>query len=132
MLILKRLLALCTLSRHNLNEISKLFYCNICKIPIKLLLLLICGCLLVCCEQKNTKQVLPVQNPLAYSEAAININTASAEELRKIPRVGAKTAQKIVEFRSRNGRFRKLEHLLLVDGVNDARFREMKNFVRIE
>ncbi|HXG83531.1 MAG TPA: ComEA family DNA-binding protein [Pyrinomonadaceae bacterium] len=96
------------------------------------MLLLIYGFLLVCCEQKNTKQVLSVPNLSILSESAININTASAEELEKLPHVGAKTARKIVEFRNKNGRFRKPEHLLLVDGISDARFREMRNFIKVE
>jgi competence ComEA-like helix-hairpin-helix protein len=110
----------------------KAFNFNTCNLAVKLFPLLICFSLIVCCHTKETKQVLPTQNPANISEYAINLNTASARELEKIPHVGAKTAERIVEFRNKNGAFRKAEHLLLIDGISDARFREMKNFIKVE
>lgn len=113
-------------------QISKPHYCSICKISIKLFPLLICCLLLVCCQQKNTKQVLSAQNQTILSESAININSASAEELEKLPHIGARIALRIVEYREKYGRFRKPEHLLLVDGVSNEHFREMRNFIKVE
>jgi competence ComEA-like helix-hairpin-helix protein len=107
-------------------------YFNICSFFIKLFLLVLCGCLLVCCGQKDAKQVLPDKSPIIVSESAININTASASELEKLPHIGAKTAREIIKYRDNFGRFRKPEHLLLVRGISDERFREMRNFIRTE
>jgi competence protein ComEA len=88
----------------------------------------LCGC----SEQKEAKQVLFTENQVAASETAININTASSEELVKLPHVGAKLAQKIIEHRKQFGKFRKAEYLILVDGVSDKRFREIRNLVKVE
>ncbi len=85
-----------------------------------------------CNEQKKAKQVLLTQNQVIASESAININTASAEELEKLPHIGAKLAQNIVEHREKYGKFRKAEHLLLIDGISDTRFREMRSLLKVE
>lgn len=55
-------------------------------------------------------------------EKAVNINTASAEELSLLPRVGSVVAQRIVDFREKNGRFKALEDLMLVQGVGERTF----------
>lgn len=132
MLIFKRLLALCTFYGQYFTQVSKSSIISICKLRIKLLPLIISCFLLVCCESKNTKQVLPLQNQITISDSAVNINTASAQELEKLPYVGEKIAQRIVEFRSKYGKFRKPEQLLLVDGVSDKHFREMRNLIKVE
>ncbi len=49
----------------------------------------------------------------------ININTASAEELTDLNKVGPKTAQRIVEYREANGPFKTVDDLVNVKGVGD-------------
>lgn len=77
--------------------------------------------------------------PIAFSEdkysasaASININTASLEELQKIPNIGEKLAAQIVEHRERYGPFRRSEDLMLIPGISDARFRKIRDMVRID
>ncbi len=111
---------------------NKPYYFNICAFSIKLLLLVIITILLGCSEQKETKQVLSTENQPQVTENAININTASATELEKLPHIGAQTAQNIIEYREKYGRFRKPEHLLLVRRLSDKHFREMKNLIKVE
>ncbi len=67
---------------------------------------------------------------IRVSENAVNINTATAEELEKLPNVGAKTAAKIIEHREKFGGFRRPEHLLLVAGISDKRFRDMRRMIK--
>ncbi len=110
----------------------KPLYFNVCKFSIKLLLLIILCFLPGCTAQKEAKQVLLSQNQIAAPESAININTASAVELEQLPHIGAKLAQKIIEHRERFGKFQKIEHLLLVDGISDGRFREIRSLVKVE
>lgn len=114
------------------SQISKPRYFNICSFFIKLILLVLCGCLLVCCGQKDAKQVFSGSSAIKISELAININTASASELEKLPHIGGKTAREIIKYRENFGRFRKPEHLLLVRGISDERFRAMRNFIKVE
>jgi competence protein ComEA len=73
-----------------------------------------------------------LQNNPEISENAVNLNTASVEELEKLPHIGAETARKIVEHREKFGKFRRAEHLILVDGISDKKFREIRNFVKTE
>jgi competence ComEA-like helix-hairpin-helix protein len=98
----------------------------------KLTLLLICCFLSACSEQNKTKQILSVENQIQVVESAININAASVAGLEKLPHVGKQTAQEIVRHRAKFGRFRRPEYLMLVRGISDERFREMKNFVKVE
>jgi DNA uptake protein ComE-like DNA-binding protein len=46
--------------------------------------------------------------------------------------VGRKTAEAIVQFRSENGPFRRPEDLLLIRGVSEQRFVELRPFIRTE
>jgi len=56
----------------------------------------------------------------------ININTASAAELESLPGIGAKTAARIVEYRQKNGPFKKVEELMNVRGVGEKNFLKLK------
>ena len=47
----------------------------------------------------------------------IDINTASVSQLTLLPGVGAKTAQRVIDFREYHGAFTCVEDLLLIDGI---------------
>ena len=64
--------------------------------------------------------VIPAQ--AAEDKAVVNINTADAEALMLLPRVGPSVAQRIVEFREKNGRFKNTEDLMLVRGIGEKTF----------
>ena len=98
----------------------------------KLALFLMSVFLLACSRQNNPPQTPPSINQIQISASAININTASAEELERLPHIGRQTAQGIIEHREKFGRFRRPEHLLFVDGISDADFRRLRNFVKVE
>lgn len=71
----------------------------------------------------------------SFAPAAIetvNINTATHEELMRVPFIGEKLADDILSFRESYGRFRRPEHLLLLDGFSDRRFREIRHLIRTE
>lgn len=132
MLIFKDLLALCTFVMQSKLQRNKPYHFNTYEISIKLFPLIICCFLFACSRQKETQQVLPFQNQVSISESAVNINTATAEELAKLPNIGAKIALDIIEHREKFGKFRKPEHLLLVRGISDKRFRAMRNLIKVE
>jgi competence protein ComEA len=56
----------------------------------------------------------------------VNINTASATEFEELPGVGAKTAARIVEYRQKNGPFKKIEELMNVRGLGEKNFLKLK------
>lgn len=60
---------------------------------------------------------------------AVNINTATIAELEALPGVGRRTAQAIVDHRARNGEFRRVEHVMLVQGMSEKRFLEMIHLI---
>ena len=59
----------------------------------------------------------------------VPVNEASREELERLPGVGPALAARIVEHRERHGRFRRAEHLLLVRGISEQRFRSLRPYV---
>ena len=107
-------------------------YFNTCALLYKLTLLLVCVFLFACSRQNNTKQILSTENQIQAAESAVNINTASAADLEKLPNIGAKKALEIIEHREKFGAFRKPEHLMLVRGISEKRFREIRNLIRVE
>jgi competence ComEA-like helix-hairpin-helix protein len=71
-------------------------------------------------------------NLLPASSNAININTASVDDLEKLPHIGRKTADAIVQFRAENGAFRRIENLMQVRGISEKRFLDIRPLVRTE
>jgi competence protein ComEA len=65
------------------------------------------------------------------STAVVNLNTASATDLEGLPGIGAKTAARIVEYRQKNGPFKKIEELMNVRGVGEKNFLKLKPQITI-
>ena len=67
------------------------------------------------------------QGTKAAPAQVVNINTAPAEQLERLPGVGPTTAARIVEYRQKNGGFKKIEELMNVRGIGEKAFLKMKN-----
>lgn len=65
------------------------------------------------------------------TKGVVNINTASEKELKNLPRIGDVVAKRIVEFREKNGKFQKLEDLMLVKGIGKKLFETLKPYIAI-
>ena len=83
--------------------------------------------------QKPAESAPAAKSPARRSSAAkpvsttlVNINTASAAEFETLPGVGAKMAARIVEYRQKNGGFKKVEELMNVRGVGEKNFLKLK------
>jgi competence protein ComEA len=61
----------------------------------------------------------------------ININTAGVEKLVKLPRVGPKIAQRIIDYREKNGKFKKLEDLMKVSGIGEKTFKGFEDMIKL-
>ncbi|MGM0623842.1 MAG: ComEA family DNA-binding protein [Campylobacterota bacterium] len=63
--------------------------------------------------------------------AAVNVNTASKEELQTISGVGPVTAERIIEYRQSNGKFETKEDLTNVRGIGTNTLEKIKNDVEL-
>ncbi len=69
----------------------------------------------------------PAKGDSGATPAVVNINTATVEQLDALPGVGAKMAARIIEYRQKNGPFKKIEDLMNVKGIGEKAFLKMKN-----
>jgi competence protein ComEA helix-hairpin-helix repeat region len=67
----------------------------------------------------------------ATATAPVNLNTATAEQLATIPGVGPKMAERIIDYRQKNGGFKKVEDLMNVSGVGEKSFLKMKPLITV-
>ena len=98
--------------------------------------------LAACVKQSRARD--SVQTPVADSSQPrtatptegntlrININTASTGELQRLPSIGKVLAARIIEHREKYGPFRRPEHLLMVRGISDRRFRALRELITVQ
>ena len=80
----------------------------------------------------SSKVQLNLEAPKAKRGSLISINTATPQELEKLPGVGKVIAERIVAHRQQYGPFRRAEHLMMVRGISDRKFREMRPLIDVE
>jgi len=61
----------------------------------------------------------------------VNINTADATELDKLPGIGPVKAADIIAYRDSNGGFQSIEELKEVKGIGDKTFENLKDLVTV-
>lgn len=92
---------------------------------------LIAAFLCIGCGYEAEIVVAPEQTETSNAET-ININTASRDELARIPHIGESTAELIIQFRETHGSFKRPEQLMQIRGVSDERFRRIRPLIRTE
>lgn len=83
-------------------------------------------------DVNNTKDIenAEIKNENTEKDSSkININTATLEELDKLPGVGEATANKIISHREENGQFKNIEDIKNVNGIGDKKFEKMKELI---
>ncbi len=71
-------------------------------------------------------------SPAAGSQqGVVNINTADAAQLSLLPRVGEKAAQRIIEYRTQNGPFKKTSDLMQVKGFGAKTFERLAPYISL-
>jgi comEA protein len=80
------------------------------------------------------------QKPAAPAKAAaakatpsspVNLNTATQAQLETLPGIGAKAAERILEYRQKNGNFKKIEDLMNVKGIGEKAFLKLKPLLTV-
>jgi uncharacterized protein len=82
-------------------------------------------------DQKRLKQSLEATVESCVNRVGVDLNTASWALLRYVAGINERTAQKIVEFRNENGRFRSRLQLTAVSGFGPKTFEQAAGFLRI-
>lgn len=82
-------------------------------------------------HKKNTQNSFSNASSNNSESGKIHLNSADTTELQKLDRVGAKTAQKIVDFRNENHGFKNIEEIKQVSGLGDKSYERLKDSVTL-
>jgi uncharacterized protein len=82
-------------------------------------------------DQRNLNKALESTVENCVNRVGVDLNTASFALLRHVAGITERTAQKIVEFRNENGRFRSRVQLMAVPGFGPKTFEQAAGFLRI-
>jgi competence protein ComEA len=61
----------------------------------------------------------------------VNLNTATAPQLETLPGIGPKTAAAIIEYRQKNGGFKKIEELMNIKGIGEKAFLKIRELITV-
>ncbi len=78
-------------------------------------------------RKKSSKESPDESQGGSNKSGLININTATAEDLQTLSGIGEVRAKAIVEYRTQNGSFSKIEDIKNVSGIGDATFNNIKS-----
>jgi competence ComEA-like helix-hairpin-helix protein len=78
----------------------------------------------VCAFAVTAQKKTPPAHPL-------DLNIANVKELEQVPGIGPKTAQAIVDFRQKSGRFRRVEDLLAIKGISQRKLDKMRPYLKV-
>ena len=67
----------------------------------------------------------------AAAPSVVNLNTATATQIATLPGIGEKAAQRIIEYREKNGGFKKIEELMNVKGIGEKSFLKLKPLISV-
>lgn len=70
------------------------------------------------------------ETPVAESQK-ININTASKEELERLPGIGPKLAESIIAYRNEHGDFAAIENIMDVPKIGEKTFASFSDFITV-
>jgi competence protein ComEA len=75
--------------------------------------------------------LLPITAPAQQSKPVVaekvNLNTATPEQLQSLPGVGPALAERIIAYRSKVGKFSKIEEILNVKGIGEKMYTRFKD-----
>ena len=71
-------------------------------------------------------------NTTSKKDSKVNINTANKEKLATLPGIGEGTAEKIIEYRSKTGKFKTIDEIKKIPGIGESKFKSLKVKITIK
>ena len=81
--------------------------------------------------QEAARPAAKASGASASAGGPINLNTATQAQLESLPGIGKSTAERILEYRQKNGGFKKVEDLMNVRGIGEKSFLKMKPLITV-
>ena len=81
-------------------------------------------------EYGNNKNIIQDYNKGGNEK--VNINTANQTELETLPGIGTATAEKIIDYRNKNGKFSSIEDIQNVKGFGNAKYENIKESICVK
>ncbi len=86
----------------------------------------------LCAQAQPQQKPAQAQQAKQVEPTKVNINKASKDQLAKLPDIGPKTAEEIINYREKNGPFKKIEDIKKVSGIGDKKFEKIKDLITVE
>lgn len=71
-------------------------------------------------------------NTTSKKDSKVNINIANKEKLATLPGIGEGTAEKIIEYRSKTGKFNVIDEIKKIPGIGESKFKSLKDKITIK
>src|SRR6187402_757815 len=101
------------------------------RLPMRSTLSALALCALLTAGMTAFTAPVHAQATAAAEKAVLNLNAATAEQLATLPGIGPKVAERILEYRTKNGGFKKIEELMNVKGIGEKSFLKLKPLLSV-
>ena len=109
------------------------------KMLLGLTMVFLCGLLALSAQDRRMAAAVgaETERPMSQEEvlrdlSPVNLNTAPVEELTQLPGIGTELAQRIVDYREEYGLFQTAEDIMLVSGIGEKKYEDMKDRITAE
>jgi competence protein ComEA len=90
-------------------------------------LVLVAALLFVSSPMSAQRAARPPVSAAVVSTEVVNLNSATADQIATLPGIGPKTADLVVQYRVKNGPFKKIEEIMNVRGIGEKSFLKIKD-----